>query len=139
MASTRVVSDPAVMMGKPVIEGTRITVELILEDLAGGRSAEEILDSYPHLPPDAVSVALSYAAAALPRAYTADGVREPASSYAGRSPARRTVEVDVEEYKDLRYRVDLFQGILKGMSDADAGHVVPHEEAMAELLARYGG
>ncbi|HEX2091431.1 MAG TPA: DUF433 domain-containing protein [Longimicrobiaceae bacterium] len=61
MERTTVVSDPAIMLGKPVIAGARITVELILEQLAAGWSAEQILDSYPRLPKDAVSVALSYA------------------------------------------------------------------------------
>lgn len=56
----RVVSDPAVMLGKPVIAGTRITVELILEELAAGRSPEEIHDNFPRLPADALSVALAF-------------------------------------------------------------------------------
>lgn len=65
MKQTRVVSDPAVMMGKPVIAGTRITVELILEELAAGRTPEQILESFPRLPADAVPAALAFAAEAL--------------------------------------------------------------------------
>ena len=42
-----IVSDPNVMMGKPVIAGTRITVELILEKLAAGETIEQILDAHP--------------------------------------------------------------------------------------------
>lgn len=42
-------SDPAVMMGKPVIAGTRITVELILEKLAAGETVEQLLDAHPRL------------------------------------------------------------------------------------------
>jgi uncharacterized protein (DUF433 family) len=58
-------SDPRVMMGKPVIAGTRITVELILEKLAAGETADEILAAHPRLTPDAVCGALAFAAKAL--------------------------------------------------------------------------
>lgn len=54
-------SNPAVMMGKPVIKGTRITVECILEKLAAGESVEQILKAYPHLNKEAILAALSFA------------------------------------------------------------------------------
>lgn len=54
--------DPAIMMGKPVIAGTRITVELILEKLAAGESIDEILESHPRLTRDGVLAALDFAA-----------------------------------------------------------------------------
>lgn len=60
-----VVSDPAVMMGKPVISGTRITVEMILEKLGAGASIEELLDAHPRLTREGVSAALLFAAEAL--------------------------------------------------------------------------
>lgn len=60
-----IVSDPAVMMGKPVVAGTRITVELILEKLAAGATFEQLLDSHPRLTRDAVQAALAFAAQAL--------------------------------------------------------------------------
>ena len=60
-----IVSDPAVMMGKPVIKGTRITVEIILEKLAAGETIEQVLDAYPHLPREGIQAALSFAAEAL--------------------------------------------------------------------------
>ena len=60
-----IVSDPKVMMGKPVVAGTRITVELILEKLAAGRTQEEVLDSYPQLTPESIRAALAFAAKAL--------------------------------------------------------------------------
>jgi uncharacterized protein (DUF433 family) len=60
-----IVSDPAIMMGKPVISGTRITVELILEKLAAGETVEQILDAHPRLTKDAIREALSFAAQAL--------------------------------------------------------------------------
>ena len=58
-------SDPDVMMGKPVVAGTRITVELILEKLAAGEAIEQILESHPRLTREAVSAALAYAAQAV--------------------------------------------------------------------------
>jgi uncharacterized protein (DUF433 family) len=60
-----VVSNPGVMMGKPVIVGTRITVELILEKLAAGETVEQIVDAHPRLNEDAVRAALAFAADAL--------------------------------------------------------------------------
>ena len=46
-----IVSNPEVMMGKPVIAGTRITVELILEKLAAGETVEQILQAHPRTHP----------------------------------------------------------------------------------------
>ena len=65
MSTPAITSDPAVMMGKPVVAGTRITVELILEELAAGASVVGLLEGYPMLTPDAVSAALKFAAEAL--------------------------------------------------------------------------
>lgn len=52
-------------MGKPVVAGTRITVELILEKLAAGESVEQILDEHPQLSREAIQAALSFASEAL--------------------------------------------------------------------------
>ena len=60
-----IVSNPSVMMGKPIIVCTRITVELILEKLAAGETVEQILDAHPRLTREAVQEALSFAAEAL--------------------------------------------------------------------------
>ncbi|MFN3682053.1 MAG: DUF433 domain-containing protein [Nitrospira sp.] len=60
-----IVSRPNVMMGKPVIAGTRITVELILEKLAAGEPVEQILDAHPQLTRDAVFAAIAFAKEAL--------------------------------------------------------------------------
>jgi uncharacterized protein (DUF433 family) len=60
-----IVSDPGIMMGKPVIAGTRITVELILEKLAAGETVEQLLASHPRLTRPAISAALEFAAKAL--------------------------------------------------------------------------
>ena len=60
-----IVSDPNVMMGKPVVAGTRITVELILEKLAAGETIEQILDAHPRLTREAIQAALAFAREAL--------------------------------------------------------------------------
>ena len=57
-----VVVDPQVLVGKPVIKGTRISVELILDRLADGWSVDDILTSYPNLKRDDVQAALAFAA-----------------------------------------------------------------------------
>ena len=60
-----ILSDPAIMMGKPVVSGTRITVELILEKLAAGETVEQILEAHPRLTRESIQAALSFAADAL--------------------------------------------------------------------------
>jgi uncharacterized protein (DUF433 family) len=65
MMFERISIDPKVMLGKPCIKGTRITVELILEKLAGGASVEWILDGYPHIKREDVLEAIRYAHAVL--------------------------------------------------------------------------
>jgi len=65
MSEPMIVSDPKIMMGKPVVAGTRITVELILEKLGDGESIEAVLESHPRLTRDGVLAALRYAAQAL--------------------------------------------------------------------------
>jgi len=65
MIEPMIVSDPKVMMGKPVVAGTRITVDLILEKLGGGESIEAVLESHPRLSREGVLAALRYAAQAL--------------------------------------------------------------------------
>jgi uncharacterized protein (DUF433 family) len=54
-------SDPSIMMGKPVVAGTRITVELILEKLAARETVEQILDAHPRLTREGVLAALAFA------------------------------------------------------------------------------
>ena len=58
----RIVVDPKIMVGKPVIKGTRITVELLLRQLAQGIAVEEILENYPHLTKKDIYAAVNYAA-----------------------------------------------------------------------------
>jgi uncharacterized protein (DUF433 family) len=58
-------SNPQIMMGKPVIAGTRITVELVLEKLAAGETIEQLLAAHPRLTRQGVLAALDYAAQTL--------------------------------------------------------------------------
>ena len=60
-----IVSNPRVMMGKPTIDGTRITVESILERLAAGESEEQILEANPRLAAEDIRAALAFAAQVL--------------------------------------------------------------------------
>jgi uncharacterized protein (DUF433 family) len=55
-------TDPEIMLGKPCIKGTRITVELILRWLSEGRTFAELLEAYPHLNEDDIKAAFAYAA-----------------------------------------------------------------------------
>ena len=62
MAHQNISSDPAVMMGKPCIRGTRITVELILRKLGSGHSFSDLIEAYPHLKEDDLRSALAFGA-----------------------------------------------------------------------------
>ena len=63
----RIEVDPEIMVGKPIIRGTRITVELIVRRFADGYTLADILDDYPHLTAEDVHAALAYAADAVAR------------------------------------------------------------------------
>jgi uncharacterized protein (DUF433 family) len=65
MTTSRIEINPQVMMGKPIIRGTRITVELILRKLAEGATESELLEDYPHLTPEDVRAAMAYGAASV--------------------------------------------------------------------------
>ena len=62
MTHARISTDPAVMMGKPCIKGTRITVELLLRKLGAGRSFSDLLEAYPRLTEGDLRAALTFAA-----------------------------------------------------------------------------
>lgn len=65
METELIESRPDVMMGKPVVRGTRITVELILEKLAAGESIDDIVNAHPRLSREGVLAAVAFAARAL--------------------------------------------------------------------------
>ena len=62
MTHSRISADPAVMLGKPCIKGTRITVELILRKPGAGRSFADLLEAYPQFAEDDLRAALAFAA-----------------------------------------------------------------------------
>ncbi len=61
----RITSDPAILSGKPIITGTRISVAMILEWIASGATRDDILRKHPHLTAEDVEQALGYAAASM--------------------------------------------------------------------------
>jgi uncharacterized protein (DUF433 family) len=63
--TTRIEVNPKVMLGKPVIRGTRITVELILRKLGEGATQADLLDAYPGLTREDIQAAMIYAADTL--------------------------------------------------------------------------
>ena len=62
MTTAIIVSNPRIMMGKPVVASTRISVELILEKLAAGESVAQILEAHPQLTESSIRAALAFAA-----------------------------------------------------------------------------
>ena len=65
MATQAINSDPDVMMGKPVVEGTRITVESILDELGAGQTIEQLLEAHPRLTREGVLAAVRFGAEVL--------------------------------------------------------------------------
>lgn len=65
MTHSLISMDPDVMLGKPVIRGTRITVDLIVRKFSEGATEADLLDAYPHLTREGVRAALAYAADAV--------------------------------------------------------------------------
>lgn len=60
MTDVEITSDPAVMMGRPVVEGTRITVDHILEELAAGVTIDQLLRAHPRLTRDGILAAIRF-------------------------------------------------------------------------------
>ena len=85
MSHPRIKRDPKVMMGKPVIVGTRITVEHILRCLAAGDSIEHIVANYPHLTTDDIRAAQAFAAWAV------EELALPVFFYDDADPKRRSL------------------------------------------------
>jgi len=67
MTSDRIDINPEVMLGKPVIRGTRITVELLLRKLSEGATEADLLDAYPYLTRQDIQAAIAYAADTVAR------------------------------------------------------------------------
>ena len=58
---SRIVADPDVLVGKPVIKGTRISVELVMDLLAAGYTTDQIIEQYDHLIREDIQACLAYA------------------------------------------------------------------------------
>ncbi len=65
MAHPLITTNPQIMMGKPVVAGTRITVEHLLDEMAGGRTIDELLEAHPRLTKAAIFAAFAYAASMM--------------------------------------------------------------------------
>lgn len=65
MTQQLIVSDPKIMMGQPVVAGTRITVDLILEKLSAGETFEQLVEAHPRLTREGIQAALNFAREAL--------------------------------------------------------------------------
>jgi uncharacterized protein (DUF433 family) len=65
MTQQNIVSNPKIMMGQPVVVGTRITVDLILEKLSAGESFDQLLQAHPRLTREGIQAALNFAREAL--------------------------------------------------------------------------
>ena len=65
MATQGIQSDPDVMMGRPVVEGTRITVESLLDELGAGRTIEQLLEAHPRLTREGVLATVRFGAEVL--------------------------------------------------------------------------
>lgn len=73
--SERIVIDPDICNGKPVVRGTRITVQTILEFLAAGDSVQDVLEEYPGLSREDVQACLDYASRLMGNHYSVVPVR----------------------------------------------------------------
>ena len=73
----RIVSDPAILGGKPIIKGTRISVEMVLEWIASGGHRDDIVAAYPQLSAEDVQQAIGYAAHAVKNEVLATGEIRP--------------------------------------------------------------
>ncbi len=70
----RITIDPAICNGRPVIRGTRITAQTVVEFLSAGDSVEEVLDEYPTLTREDVLACLAYSARLLGHHYSVQAV-----------------------------------------------------------------
>lgn len=57
----RIVSNPQILVGKPTVKGTRLSVEFLMGLFAGGWSREQVLENYPHLKPDDLNAVFAFA------------------------------------------------------------------------------
>ena len=147
MTTERIEINPAIMMGKPVIRGTRITVELILRKLAEGASEGELLQDYPHLTTEDLRAAVAYGAAsvALDANATTNLVyknmevhlspelqaKVERAAAENKSGAEEYVQQLVEHYVD--HDAWFRQQVTRSLEQLDRGEFLTHEEVGARI------
>jgi uncharacterized protein (DUF433 family) len=132
--------------GRALVAGSDAPVDEIMEALACGQTKGEVLAAYPGLEPEGIAAALRFAAHATGRdpeypypSVPSRGVAEPAAVYGAPAGHRPTVAVDEAEYDDLRYRAELFAGLLEAEAELDAGLGRLHGDVFADLLQKHAG
>ena len=81
----RIIQDPAIMVGKPVVKGTRIPVERVIQHLAENPDLDDLFQAFPHLTLDDVKACLAYAHATLAQAQEQAGRLELATTGTARA------------------------------------------------------
>jgi uncharacterized protein (DUF433 family) len=133
--------------GRALVSSTGTPVDEILQALEDGGQFQSALERHPEVTPEGVAAALRFARIAVerggrpaPRAQDGfQGVREaPLQAFNGGSSAG-TVTLEADEYDDLLYRLDLFEGIFEAERELDEGHGVPNEQVFTHLRHKFGG
>jgi uncharacterized protein (DUF433 family) len=114
MMTERIDIDPTIMMGKPVIRGTRITVELILRKLAVGTSEGDLLEDYPHLTTEDVRAAVAYGAVSVAHEEVVLLPNEPLASTSGR---RKLCQPVIQALREAGHDVVAITEIARGATD----------------------
>lgn len=132
--------------GQPIVSSTRTPVDGILDAIDRTGSVEGALQRFPGLTTEGVSAALQFARLSSRRDtnyqsipnYGVTVLRERPLAHAEWGGGA-TVAVPADEYNDLRYRVDLLEGLFEAERDLEQGNGIPHDEVVARLRARFGG
>jgi uncharacterized protein (DUF433 family) len=132
--------------GQPIVSSTRTPVDGILEAIETTGTVEGALRRFPGLTAEGVSAALQFARMSSRRDtrypsvpnYGYTELRERPLAHAGWGGGA-TVAVPADEYNDLRYRVDLLEGLYEAERDLEQGNGIPHDQVVARLRGRFGG
>ena len=132
--------------GRAVVSGSDAPVDEIVEAIASGQTMGEVMAAHPGLEWNGIAAALRFAANATRRegeyptpSVPTRGVAEPSAAYGSRPGDRPVLTVDEAEYDELRYRAELFEGLLEAEAELDAGLGQLHEDVFADLLQQHGG
>jgi uncharacterized protein (DUF433 family) len=131
--------------GQALVSSTGTPVEDILDVIDTTGTVEAALQRFPGLTREGVSAAIQFARLASRREMTYQStsnygymeLRERPLAHAGWGGGA-TLAVPADEYHDLRYRVDLLEGIFEAERDLEQGNGIPHDEVVARLQARFG-